>query len=436
MIMRKLWALAALSLFVTSVTAEDTASPPDPASGAPARLSVSGAKGVKSKGGKSSKGGHAGFDLFGSDCCYDEQQYYLFPENEYVDIYGWIDAGFTYNGSVPASRYNGPYNQVDRNEGALNQLYLVGEHKLDCCEGLDFGGRIDLMFGSDFYLAQSDGLERRQDGSDKWNGEYYGLALPQMYGEVGNKTISAKIGHFYTPIGYEGVPAVNNFFYSKSYSYQFAGPFTHWGGIATWNPHQQISIEGGLVNGWDALDRDGNRTSFVGKATVRGCDDLWSVSFGVITGDERTFDGQALTNRTRYSLIGSLQLTDRVQYVINHWLGNQADEFGNGQSAEWYGIDQYLYYELNCNLKVGGRFEWFRDDDGVRVGLNRPSNPNKPPFVGNFYSLTLGANWTPMPNLMIRPEVRYDWFDGTGVPYDDGNKDSQFTLGMDAILRF
>ena len=130
--------------------------------------------------------------------------------------------------------------------------------------------------------------------SDKWNGEYYGLALPQMYGEVGNKTISAKIGHFYTPIGYEGVPAVNNFFYSKSYSYQFAGPFTHWGGIATWNPSpaefrsKVDSSTAGTRWTVTAIARH-----FVGKATVRGCDDLWSVSFGVITGDEQTHNGQA-----------------------------------------------------------------------------------------------------------------------------------------------
>lgn len=434
MIMRRLWALAALSLFATAASANDSGSPPNP--NEPAPLSVDGGTGKLGKGAKGLKLSSHGLDLFGADCCYDEQLWNLFPEDNWVDIYGWIDAGFMLNGDNPPSQFHGPYNQVDRDEATLNQLYLVAEHKLDRCEGLDFGGRIDLLYGTDFFLAQSDGLERRQDGSAKWNGEYYGLAMPQLYGEIGNKTLSAKIGHFYTPIGYEGVPAVNNFFYSKSYSYQFAGPFTHWGGIATWNPHEQVSIKGGLVNGWDALDRIGNRTSFVGRATVKSYDDLWSVSFGILTGDEQTHSGQAITNRTRYSLIGTLKLTDRLDYVIHHWLGGQSDEFANGQSAEWYGLDQYLYYELNCNLKLGARFEWFRDDDGVRVGLNRPSNPNNPPFVGSFYSFTLGANWTPMNNVMIRPEMRWDWFDGTGLPYDDGRDDSQFTVGLDAIVRF
>ena len=84
------------------------------------------------------------------------------------------------------------------------------------------------------------------------------------------------------------------------------------------------------------------------------------------------------------------------------------------------------------------RFEWFRDEDGTRVGLNRPSNPNNVPFVGNFYSLSAGVNWTPTNNLTVRPEIRADWFDGSQPvqPFDDGTDSSQLMLGIDAILKF
>ncbi len=87
-------------------------------------------------------------------------------------------------------------------------------------------------------------------------------------------------------------------------------------------------------------------------------------------------------------------------------------------------------------MRLGGRFEWFRDDDGVRLGLSRPGNPNKGPYVGDMYSLSLGVNWSPYQNLMLRPEVRWDWFDGAGLPFDDGADDRQFLVGMDAIWRF
>ncbi len=101
----------------------------------------------------------------------------------------------------------------------------------DGCSGI--GGRVDLLYGEDFFLPQSAGFELRPNGALHWNPQYYGLAIPQAYGEYGNDVVSIKVGHFYTPVGYEGVQSPTNFFYSHSYSYQFAGPFTHWGTLAT-----------------------------------------------------------------------------------------------------------------------------------------------------------------------------------------------------------
>ncbi|MDG2012110.1 MAG: outer membrane beta-barrel protein, partial [Pirellulaceae bacterium] len=81
--------------------------------------------------------------------------------------------------------------------------------------------------------------------------------------------------------------------------------------------------------------------------------------------------------------------------------------------------------------------EWFRDEDGTRVGLNRPSNPNKAPFAGDFYSLSLGMNYRPCNSLILRPDVRFDWYDGDGsLPFDDGIRKQQTMLGFDAILSF
>ena len=144
------------------------------------------------------------------------------------------------------------------------------------------------------------------------------------------------------------------------------------------------------------------------------------------------------TNRTRYSWIFSLPVGCNAQYVFHQWLGSQDQGALDGGTAYWYGIDQYLYYNLNDCWKAGMRFEWFRDEDGTRVGLNRPSNPNKVPFVGNFYSVTAGLNRLPTDNLIVRPEIRYDWFGNSQprLPFDDGTEDSQLLLGIDAILVF
>ena len=56
-------------------------------------------------------------------------------------------------------------------------------------------------------------------------------------------------------------------------------------------------------------------------------------------------------------------------------------------------------------------------------------------------SLTFGLNWRPHPNFVLRPELRYDWYDGTtnlqGVlPYNNGNSSTQLTLAVDLIVTF
>lgn len=351
-------------------------------------------------------------------------------------LYGWTNGGVMLNGDDPPSRFHGPYNQVDRNEGALNQQYFVLERTLADDGSLDLGGRIDMLYGTDFLLAQSRGLEVNPGFGGGWNPEYYGLAFPQLYAELGTDLVSLKLGHFYTLVGYEGVPAPVNFFYSKSYSYQFAGPFTHWGGVATVRPGERLTLDAGLVNGWNALDRDGDRVNFLGRINFQG--DVGTTTFAIVTGDESSGGTPALANRTRYGLIQTVTVTERLDVVIHPWAAFQQDDPAGlpNDAAEWYGLEQYAYFQLTERLRLGSRFEWMRDDDGTRIGLNRPSNPNKPPFVGDAYSWTIGVNFVANANLVIRPEMRWDKFDGTGLPYDDGTQDHQFTIGSDVILQY
>ena len=173
------------------------------------------------------------------DCC---EPWRLFCQcEEGWNFYGWMNARHCRQHLQPGEQINGPYNAVDRaNEFMLNQMYFIAEKKLpgDGCYGI--GGRVDVIYGEDYFLAQSVGLENHDDGTPHWNPEFYGIAIPQAYLEMGTTDLSLKVGHFYSIIGYEGLPAVGNFFYSKAYSYQFAGPFTHWGGLATWTAERLL----------------------------------------------------------------------------------------------------------------------------------------------------------------------------------------------------
>jgi hypothetical protein len=393
------------------------------------------------------------YDGNGVPTLFEEEQTYLFPQYWPVRLRGWLDGGYMGNTRRPASRFHGPYNAVDRDEIMGNQAYLIaeaGEIPTNGCWGV--GARADVLYGEDFFLAQSIGMETRDDGANRWNtNEFYGLALPQAYGEVGNDKINFKLGHFYSIVGYEGVQSVGNFFYSHAYSYQFAGPFTHWGGLLTWNVTDRLSVQGGVTNGWDALDRTTDRPGFLGGVKYQH-ESFWA-SAAVTTGDEINnaagLPGLApeFANRTRYSTLLGLYLTEKIEYVFHHWYGFQANgapgaapvgAAGVPRNAEWWGIDQYLYYTINCKWKVGFRGEWFYDQDGTRLGLNRPSNPNNPPLAGTIYSVALGLNYAPHENFVFRPEIRADFYDpiSGGLPFDDGTRVNQLMVGVDGIVKF
>jgi hypothetical protein len=376
------------------------------------------------------------------------QDWFLFGEGDRGGISGWLNGGFVGNFGVPPSKFNGPYNAVDRaNEAMMNQVYIIGERTLPTDGSIGIGARTDVLYGEDFPLAMSLGWETNPGPSDWNSGEYYGLAIPQLYAEVGSRDLSLKLGHFYTIVGYEGVPAVGNFFYQKAYSYQFAGPFTHWGGLVNWNASDNVEFDGGLVNGWNGLASPYSKANFLGRARVKNDDNSLATSFAIVTGDEGN-DFSPLfqpappltsANRTRYSLILEYRPTDRWEYLFHHWLGTQAKGLASGGTALWAGIDQYLYYRVSKTWLWGARFEWFQDTDGTRVGLNRPSNPNHVPLPGNFYSLTVGPNWTPTGNFLMRPCFRWDFFGGPTGPrraYNDGVSNQQTMLGFDLIQKF
>ena len=84
-----------------------------------------------------------------------------------ITVQGWLSQGFTWNPDSPRNRFNFPVTFNDRsNEYQMNQFYLYAERAVDtksCC--WDFGGRVDVLYGTDYYFTEAVGLETHQNGS-------------------------------------------------------------------------------------------------------------------------------------------------------------------------------------------------------------------------------------------------------------------------------
>jgi len=365
-------------------------------------------------------------------------------ESHGINVGGWFQAGVTVNGQDPPDRSNGPLLMNDRHgEVQMHQFWLYFERPCDTggC-GVDIGGRFDVFYGTDWRaaLAHGQGLEDRINGAD----QLYGLGLPQFYLEVAYNKLSIKMGRMADILGYEVIPPMANFFYSHSYTLCYTEPLLITGLMAKYQLADQLAVQAGFHQGYGRFDDNNGQLSFQGGLTWTGCDERASLAYAV---DAGPVDDAALIDQHIHSIVLKYQFTEKFLYVLQNDLGYQ-NGVAPAPDAEWYSIGQYFIYTLSDHWSAGLRVEWFRDDDGVRIaGMGNFPNARgwmgAPGYAGNFTDLSLGLNWKPKPNVFVRPEVRWDWYDGPAntagpypLPFDSGTRNSQFTLAGDLVVTF
>ncbi len=153
---------------------------------------------------------------------------------------GWLAQGYVWNPYRPADRFNGPMTWNDRaNEYQMNELYYYFGRvaKTDeCC--LDWGARIDTMYGTNYRWNTSAGFETNFDT----NNAFYGLAIPQLYAQLGYNNWDIKVGRWFSPVGYYVIGTANNFFATLPYTFQYGEPFTHTGIIASKKLNDKLTV--------------------------------------------------------------------------------------------------------------------------------------------------------------------------------------------------
>ena len=397
---------------------------------------------------------------------------------------GWLQTSISKNFNSSPDKFNGPVTFGDRTaELQVNQLYLYLQKAVTTGgDDWDWGGRVDFNYGTDSIFTQAYGVPAFDVRSGAVNtnrgnwdlhltsfdDRFYGIALPQAYGElnipVGNG-LNIKAGHFYTPIGYEVVTAPDNFFFSKPYTFQFGEPFTHTGVLGNYSIDDNWALMAGAVTasatgGWDGnWNRGLGNWDFIGGGTWTSDDKNYSLG---ITSTAGPTSEQSSNTWALYSLVGKANFLDNtLHYIFQHDRGwannvitaNTATNGGFNENAQWYGINQYLMYDVQEDLTVGLRGEWFRDNNGFRVnGPARCGAGNNSdaagvvssytcpgysyPYAGsNYYEVTAGVTYKPIKWVMLRPNLRYDWTDKVKA-FDAGKRTDQFLFSADVVILF
>ena len=346
-------------------------------------------------------------DLAG-DCCLGDP-YTLFGEHCGWSAGGWLQLGYHTDAN---SLFNSRPDELQ-----LQQAWLWAEKAVDGSCGLDIGGRIDYLYGTDSQDTQAFGAGRGYD-NDWDNGADYGHALPQVYMEAAYGDLSVKVGNFYTIIGWEVVGATGNFFYSHAYTMYNSEPFTHTGALATYNVSDDLSVWGGYTLGWDSGFND-NGDTFLGGFSAGLTEDL-TLIYATTAGRFGEARFNADERGYMHSIIADYAVNDSLQYIFQTDYLDSEDVTG-ANVRETIGINQYLIKTINDCWAVGGRFEWWNAELGAAN-------------EGDVYALTLGVNHKPHANVTVRPEIRFDWDDDQVAGLEDG--EDQTTFGIDTVFTF
>jgi hypothetical protein len=327
----------------------------------------------------------------------------------------WVQAGYyNYN--------NGMFSDYPHAVN-VNQMWAFIEKEVDSSCGFDWGFRCDYVYGTDGPDTQAFGSPPNGWDLD-WNaGNFYGHAIPQLYVDVAYCDLSVRFGHFYTVAGYEVVPAPDNFFYSHAFTMYWAEPFTHSGALATYTLGDHVTIYGGWTAGFDTGFNTFGGDNFLGGISASLTDNItvtYTSTFG-------KFGFGTSSSGYSHSIVVDVDLSKRLNYVFQSdfidYRGFVLEPPFGRNVVHRYGVNQYLFYEINKCLAAGLRLEWFNAEDDI--GTDGRSD---------LYELTFGINYKPCPNFRIRPEVRWDKDDDAFTVAPARNETVGF--GLDMILLF
>jgi len=355
--------------------------------------------------------------LFGSD-----EPFRLVPsDNRWgLNVGFWSQVGYHTEGTNGFG--DGLMNSYPNHVQLHQQWFFIEKAVNTGGYGFDWGFRADYVYGTDGPDTQAFGNPPDTWDVDWDHGGAYGHAIPQAYVELGFNNLKAKFGHFYTIMGYEVVPATGNFFYSHAFEFYMSEPFTHTGVLLEQKVGDHVSVLGGWTAGWDTgFERNGGDT-FIGGVKLQLTEKA-SLSYMTSWGDagyDTPLGVGSDSNGYFHTLLFTWNLTDHWTYVCQ---SNMVDNDVLVESTEdSLSLNNYLFYKWNDCWAAGARLEWFKD--GRLAGINNTGT------AGEVIDLTVGLNYRPAANVVVRPELRFDDYEDASLFQDT------CLFGIDTVITY
>jgi len=400
--------------------------------------------------------------------------------------YGYLEVGFSTNDTTSHNEAtkghsNGPIAGPADEGLQLNALQFVFERNIKSNivprftplpgpmpQEFSWGLHVEGTYGRNGLPAQMQGIETTWGINDTTEGTTAGtnrqnyLSLGQVYGQMYFpvlKGATLQIGRFGSGIGYEAPTNHTyspNFFYSRTYSFlsapdQVAGVL---GSVNLMNgDYGLLAAELGVVQGRQNWQDNNDDKSVIGYLHWRTSDMKVAVDYTFMRGNEQNDPGE--TVQAPVSRVISPRDQLRQHHSLSAWwrpndtwalhaeaLHGRQDGDGKAgtidildgnyyKGGSYTGYNAEVRYRTSPTTQWGLRAETFDDPEGVALFPLTAAN-------GRFNAVTAGLRYQLTPNVLLRPEVRFDWQDkkGTVKAFGAGTETQQTTLSVDALIYF
>ncbi|MFQ5667973.1 MAG: outer membrane beta-barrel protein [Candidatus Binatia bacterium] len=324
----------------------------------------------------------------------------------------------------------------EKNSFILNLLNLhlerQSEHGIGFVTDIDFGKTADVVNNTTFFSRNSTG-----NGTNFFDARQFYLTYTVP---IGNG-IQVKAGRFITLAGLEVIKSYDNLNYNitNSILFGFAIPFTHTGLMGSYAFNDMVSLDLGIVNGWDNVVDNNDGKSVHGGINIAP-DPRFSVYISGTFGPEQDDNGRS--KRLLTTTVITLKPIDPLTVILEYDYGNEsnvmlkdgtvvADPSTPGNKS-WQGVAGYVVVAPTDRLELALRAELFDDPDGIRTGFQESGHGPG----ATFWEITPTVTFRITDQLVWRNEYRHDESDKRFFPREDTFVRGQDTIATELVYTF
>lgn len=333
-------------------------------------------------------------------------------------VSGFVSASFFHNFNDANPSAN---TFVTKNDGfTIHKLKLALEKPVDYDKDKwNAGFRADVVVGEDAKVIHAAGLGDSDQPFDLEQA-YVNINIP-----IGNG-LKVALGKMVTLMGVEVIEETVNPNWSVGNQFLFVENFTQLGGLLSYRWTDKIETMFAVFNGWDKVTDNNSGLSFMGKVNLT-LTDKTSLALLGYGGPEQ--DSNTSNWRTGAQVILTQKVGDKLTFYVQGDYGQEDNASLVGGKAEWYAAGVWAVYQFNDKVGLALRGDHLADDGSSRTGFDPTGN-------ANLSSVTVTLNITPIPNLQIRPELRYDHCSEPAFSDGDKAKHDQILLGLGVAYIF